>query len=137
QTSWSDNWVCRHCSSASEWTETVGMPSSLAALITLTAISPLFAINIFLNIIILLYLSTLVFKSHNRLAVFDRLAFLDENFFHLAVNFRLDVLQDSQNSYMTYKLPFFHNVSEFYIIFTRFRVKPCKKSDPLRTQLVK
>ena len=42
--------TCNDSLSASEYTATVDTPNSLAALIILTAISPLFAISIFLNI---------------------------------------------------------------------------------------
>ena len=43
--------TCIDSESTSEWTATVEIPHSLQALIILTAISPLFAIKIFLNII--------------------------------------------------------------------------------------
>lgn len=40
-------WTCRQSASAKEYTATVWRPSSLQALITLTAISPLFATKTF------------------------------------------------------------------------------------------
>ena len=50
QTASSANITCKLSLSASEYTATVFIPNSLAALIILTAISPLLAISIFLNI---------------------------------------------------------------------------------------
>src|SRR5215213_6642837 len=50
RTSSSANRTCRACSSASEYTATVLMPSSRHAMMMRIAISPRFAIRIFLNI---------------------------------------------------------------------------------------
>src|ERR1700719_4737454 len=69
--------TCMASSSAVEWTATVGMPSSLQARSTRSAISPRLAIRILSNIEPLL-------DDHQRLAVFDRLAVCDENLNHRA-----------------------------------------------------
>src|SRR6202030_2698928 len=72
QTLSSANRTCMASSSAVECTATVGMPSSLQARSTRSAISPRWAIRILSNIEPLL-------DDHQRLAVFDRLAVADQN----------------------------------------------------------
>src|SRR5690349_10338243 len=80
QTASSAKRTCRAPLSASEWTATVAMPSSLQARITRMAISPRFAIRTFLNIE-----PELRRRSGRRadqeelLAVFDALAVLDQD----------------------------------------------------------
>src|ERR1700691_5218422 len=62
--------TCMASASAVEWTATVGIPSSLHARRTRSAISPRLAIRI---------LSNISLDDHQRLAVFDRLAILDQD----------------------------------------------------------
>src|SRR5580658_5343919 len=70
--------TCIASSSAVEWTATVGMPSSLQARSTRSAISPRLAIRIFSNI------EEPLLDDQQRLAIFDRLAVFDENLNHRA-----------------------------------------------------
>src|SRR5215210_4496897 len=66
--------TCMASASAVEWTATVAMPSSLAARRMRSAISPRFAIRILSN--------TALLDHEQGLAVFDRLAVLDEDRHH-------------------------------------------------------
>src|SRR5580704_16199210 len=77
--------TCMASSSAVEWTATVGMPSSLQARSTRSAISPRLAIRILSNI-------EPSFDDHQRLAVFDRLTVRDENLNHRAGARRRDLI---------------------------------------------
>src|SRR4029453_7180181 len=74
QTSSSANRTCREFSSASEYTATVLMPSSRHATITRSAISPRFAIRIFLNMANAA--ASLRGKREESLAVLHRLSVL-------------------------------------------------------------
>src|SRR5579872_3716440 len=67
--------TCMASASAVEWTATVGMPSSLHARKMRSAISPRLAIRI---------LSNISLDDHQRLAVLDRLAILDQDLNDLA-----------------------------------------------------
>src|SRR6202043_3736422 len=73
-------------SSAVEWTATVGMPSSLQARSTRSAISPRLAIRILSNI------EQPSLDDHQRLAILDRLAVADENLNHRAGARRRDLI---------------------------------------------
>src|SRR5580700_3762821 len=77
--------TCMASSSAVEWTATVGMPSSLQARSTRSAISPRLAIRILSNIEPSL-------DDHQWLAIFDRLAVSDENLNHRAGARRRDLI---------------------------------------------
>src|SRR5918992_5452349 len=75
--------TCMAFSSAVECTATVEMPSSRHALITRSAISPLFAIRI---------LSNMLFDDQQRLAIFHGLAILDEDVSHPSRAWRLNLV---------------------------------------------
>src|SRR4051794_12582111 len=75
QTLSSASLTCIASLSAVELTATVEIPSSFAARITRSAISPRLAIRI---------LSNILFDHHQRLAIFDRRAVLHEDLYHLA-----------------------------------------------------
>src|SRR6516225_2320982 len=83
----SANLTCSAFESAVECTATDWMPSSRQARMTRSAISPRFAIKIFLNIG-LPAVSDLV----ERLAVLDRVSVLDEALHHHAFDFGLDLV---------------------------------------------
>src|SRR5262245_28367121 len=83
RTSSSANRTCSACSSASEYTATVLMPSSRHAMMMRIAISPRFAIRIFLN---------MGFDGEQPLAVLHRLAVLDVDFDHFPVVLRVDLV---------------------------------------------
>src|SRR4029453_10781408 len=78
--------TCSACSSASEYTATVLMPSSRQAWITRMAISPRFAIRIFLN------MPLLCLDREQPLAKLHRLAVLDVDLHDLAVILRVDLV---------------------------------------------
>src|SRR5580704_1832283 len=78
--------TCMASSSAVEWTATVGMPSSLQARSTRSAISPRLAIRILSNI------EEPSLDDHQRLAIFDRLAVADQNLNHRAGARRRDLI---------------------------------------------
>src|SRR5581483_1248503 len=71
--------TCMASASAVEWTATVATPSSLQARSTRSAISPRLAMRILSNIRVLTR-----FDHRQRLAIFDRLAVLDQNGDHRA-----------------------------------------------------
>src|SRR6202043_3503515 len=73
-------------SSAVEWTATVGMPSSLQARSTRSAISPRLAIRILSNI------EEPLLDDHQRLAILDRLTVFDQNLQHLPRARRWDLI---------------------------------------------
>src|SRR5580700_3707690 len=77
--------TCMASSSAVEWTATVGMPSSLQARSTRSAISPRLAMRILSNIEPSL-------DDQQRLAIFDRLAVSDQNLNHRAGARRRDLI---------------------------------------------
>src|SRR5262252_2081667 len=72
--------TCIASSSAVECTATVAMPSSLQARSTRSAISPRLAMRILSNILAGSGLAS--FDDHERLAVFHRLAVVDEDLDH-------------------------------------------------------
>src|ERR1700737_3510436 len=78
--------TCIASSSAVECTATEGMPSSLQARSTRSAISPRFAIRILSNIAACAPVSgphpTILFDDHQRFAELDRLAVLDQDLDH-------------------------------------------------------
>src|SRR5580704_14049610 len=78
--------TCMASSSAVEWTATVGMPSSLRARSTRSAISPRLAIRILSNI------EPPSLDDHQRLAILDRLAVSDQNLNHRAGARRRDLI---------------------------------------------
>src|SRR4029450_11745143 len=78
--------TCSACSSASEYTATVLMPSSRHAWITRRAISPRFAIRIFLN------MRLLFLCREQPLAELHRLAVLDVDLHDLAVVLGVDLV---------------------------------------------
>src|SRR5580700_4545450 len=78
--------TCMASSSAVEWTATVGMPSSLQARSTRSAISPRLAIRIFSNI------EQPSLDDHQWLAIFDRLAVSNQNLDHRAGARRRDLI---------------------------------------------
>src|SRR6516165_6653706 len=82
QMAWSAKRTCELYRSASEYTATVWMPSSLQALMTRTAISPRLAMRIFLNRP----------DGKQSLPVFHRLAVHDQPAFHDAGHFGLDLV---------------------------------------------
>src|SRR5688572_6179137 len=83
RTSSSANRTCKACSSASEYTATVLMPSSRHAMIMRIAISPRFAIRIFLNI---------GFYGEEPFPVLHGLAVLDIHLDDLTVVLRVDLV---------------------------------------------
>src|SRR5687767_12278412 len=85
RTSSSANRTWSACSSASEYTATVLMPNSRHATIMRIAISPRFAIRIFLNIASCLH-------GEQPLAVLDGLAVLDVDLHDLSVILRVDLV---------------------------------------------
>src|SRR5713226_3307704 len=88
--------TCSALRSASEWTATVAMPSSLHAQITRSAISPRLAMRILRNIGVRsagrrLFLSRWA-DGEQRLAVFHRLAVLHEDAHHVPAHFAFDLV---------------------------------------------
>src|ERR1035437_9549410 len=93
QTSSSANRTCSECSSASEYTATVLMPSSRHAKMTRSATSPRFAIRIFLNMASGGARSPLLrLDGEQALAVLHRLPGLDVDVHDLAVVLRVDLV---------------------------------------------
>src|SRR5262245_44141215 len=90
QMAWSANRTWRLFWSASEYTTTVLMPSSLHAQMTRRAISPRFAINTFLNI----RPKSALLRPHGseRLSVLDRLTVLRQDPDDLASHLGLDLI---------------------------------------------
>src|SRR5947209_18367627 len=80
--------TCMASASAVEWTATVAMPSSLQARRTRSAISPRLAIRTLSNI-----LPPVSLDHDELLAVFDRLAVLDEDRRDGAATVRHDVVE--------------------------------------------
>src|SRR5262249_41094558 len=71
--------TCMASASAVEWTATVAMPSSLQARSTRNAISPGLAIRILSTIGLDPGNRLILLDDHRRLAVFDRLAVIDQD----------------------------------------------------------
>src|ERR1043165_9600969 len=71
--------TCIASASAVEWTATVGMPSSLQARSTRSAISPRLAIRILSNMTIRRTRARLSFDDHQRLAELDGLGVLEQD----------------------------------------------------------
>src|SRR5919109_1429222 len=99
QTSSSAKRRCSEFSSASEYTATVLMPSSRHAMMMRIAISPRFAIRIFLNI---------GFKGEQALAVLNRLAVLDVDFHHFSLVLGVDLVHQLHRLDDAEDLPLFH-----------------------------
>src|SRR6202051_2978291 len=78
--------TCMASSSAVECTATVGMPSSLQARSTRSAISPRLAIRILSNI------EEPLLDDHQRLAILDRLTVFDQNLDHRTRARRRDLI---------------------------------------------
>src|SRR6187455_2666005 len=93
-TAWSAKRTCRPWASASEYTATVLMPSSLQAQMTRRAISPRLAIRIFLNMDGATGLSrpSVGPDREQRVPVLDGLAALAVDLHHLARDLRLDLV---------------------------------------------
>src|SRR5687767_2446388 len=87
QTSSSANRTCSEFSSASEYTATVFTPSSRHAWITRSAISPRFAIRIFLNM-------SRGLDGEEPLAVLHGVAVLDVRLHDLAVALGIDLVHE-------------------------------------------
>src|SRR3954453_1946060 len=93
--------TCMASASAVEWTATVAMPSSLAARRIRSAISPRLAIRILSNIVMqpprgdrpCCSCPPSLFDHQQNLAVFDRLAVLDEDRRHGAGAGRRDLVE--------------------------------------------
>src|SRR6202040_739623 len=81
--------TCIASASAVECTATAGIPSSLHARSTRSAISPRFAMRILSNITP----TPASFDDHQRLAVFDRLPVLEKNLRHRAGARRRDLVE--------------------------------------------
>src|SRR5688500_4931588 len=99
RTSSSANRTCSACSSASEYTATVLMPSSRHAMMMRIAISPRFAIRIFLNI---------GFYGEQPLAVLHGLTVLDVDFDHFSVVFGVDLVHQLHRFDDAENLPLLH-----------------------------
>src|SRR5882672_8992142 len=84
--------TCMLVLSGSEWTATVLMPISLHARITRTAISPRFAMRIFLNMAVPVPAGRFYFKK--RLAILDGVSVVDQRFQDPARFLSDDVLAD-------------------------------------------
>ena len=82
--------TCSEFRSASEYTATVEMPSSLQAQMTRNAISPRLATRIFWNMDGRRLPLTAGTDAEERLAVFDRLAIFDKDAYQFAAFVRFD-----------------------------------------------
>src|SRR5688500_9837977 len=105
--------TCRACSSASEYTATVLMPSSRHATMMRIAISPRFAMRIFLNI---------GFYGEQPLPVLHGLAILDIDLDDFAVVFRVDLVHQFHRFDDAQHVPFFDGAADIY---ERRRVRLC------------
>src|SRR6185436_13406649 len=101
----SANLTCSDSESAVENTATVLMPSSRAARITRSAISPRLATRIFLNMGLRLDLEECV-------AVLDRLAVVDEHRNHSAVDLGLDLVHQLHRFDDADRLPASHLLAD-------------------------
>src|SRR5688572_21960978 len=109
--------TCRACSSASEYTATVLMPSSRHATIMRMAISPRFAIRIFLNI---------RFYGEQPLAVLHGLTVLDVDLDDVAVKLRVDLVHQFHGFDDAQHLPLFDGGAD---IDERFRAGLCSAEE--------
>src|SRR5271167_4106013 len=109
QTASSAKRTCKALRSASEYTATVDIPSSLQAQMTRRAISPRLATRIFWNIGVScrLFLAART-NAKERLAVFHRLAVLDEDAQHFAADVRFDFVHELHGFHDAQRLPGFH-----------------------------
>src|ERR1700682_1583037 len=84
--------TCMASSSAVECTATVGMPSSLQARSTRSAISPRLAIRILSNMGRRTQWFAMLLDDHQRLAVLDRLGVSDQYLDHCAGTWRRNLI---------------------------------------------
>src|SRR5579871_7071536 len=125
QTASSAKRTCSALRSASEYTATVAMPSSLQASITRKAISPRLAIRIFRNMegrsiqlarkpanrkLLLLPRGT---QSEQRLAVLHGMPVLDEHPRHFPADIRLDFVHELHRFYDANRLPSLDKIADF------------------------
>src|ERR1700739_687186 len=94
QTASSANRTCSELRSASEYTATVEIPSSLHAQITRSAISPRFATRIFRNIPRRGLFLPAGPDAEQRLPIFNALSLPDENPQHSAADVGLDLVHE-------------------------------------------
>src|ERR1700694_5317683 len=105
----SANRPCNELRSASEYTATVDIPSSLQAQMTRRAISPRLATRIFWNIEVscrLLFAARA--NAKERLAVLHWLAVLHEDAQHFAADVRLDFVHELHGFHDAQRLPGVH-----------------------------
>src|SRR5579871_1046092 len=111
----SANRTCSELRSASEYTATVAIPSSLHAQMTRSAISPRLAIRIFWNIgrrgRLLLPART---DAEERLAVFDRLAVFGEDAQHFAARVGFDFVHEFHRFHDAKRLAGLDKAADFY-----------------------
>src|SRR5436305_1848001 len=105
QTASSAKRTWRELRSASEYTATVAMPSSLHAQMTRSAISPRLAIRIFWNIGRSRLLLPARTDAEQRLAIFHGLAILREYAQHFAAHVGFDFVHQLHRFHDTKRLP--------------------------------
>src|ERR1700722_377164 len=114
----SANRTCSEFRSASEYTATVSIPSSRHAPRMRSAISPRFAIRIFRNIgldvWVLVLLLSVGMNAEQRFAILHRLPVFYQDANHFAGHFRFDLIHQLHRFDDAQHLPLLHTVSRFH-----------------------